>query len=122
MAENIPPPFDTLDYQIIQALRRTIRADAAKIARAVDANERTVRKRIDRLVTLGALRLAAIINPRAFGYVTEVSVFLEVELEHEEEVLEQFLTLQGDNNPGKLQGQRRDARVSATYSAFHAGC
>jgi DNA-binding Lrp family transcriptional regulator len=95
MADNIQPsPFDPLDYKIIRELRRHIRADAAKIARAIDVNERTVRKRIDRLVSLGAVRLAAIINPRAFGYVTEVSVFLEVELELEEEVVEELLTLQ----------------------------
>jgi DNA-binding Lrp family transcriptional regulator len=94
MTDNIPPPFDTLDYQIIRALRRNIRVDAAKIARVVDANERTVRKRVDRLVSLGAVRLAAIVSPRAFGYVTEVSVFLEVEPEHEEEVVEQFLAMQ----------------------------
>ena len=94
MTDNIPPPFDTLDYQIIRALRRNIRVDAAMIARVVGANERTVRKRVDRLVSLGAVRLAAIVSPRAFGYVTEVSVFLEVEPEHEEEVVEQFLAMQ----------------------------
>ena len=94
MAENIPPPFDTLDYQIIQALRRNIRVDAAKIARVIGANERTVRKRVDRLLSLGAIRLAAIVSPRAFGYVTEVSVFLEVEPEHEEAVVDQFLAMQ----------------------------
>ena len=94
MTENIPPLFDTLDYQIILTLRRNIRVDAAKIARVMGANERTVRKRIDRLISLGAVRLAAIISPRAFGYVTEVSVFLEVELEHEEAVVEQFLAMQ----------------------------
>ena len=94
MTDNIPPPFDALDYQIIRALRRNIRVDAAKIARVIGANERTVRKRIDCLISLGAVRLAAIISPRAFGYVTEVSVFLEVEPEQEEAVVEQFLAMQ----------------------------
>jgi len=95
MTENLSSsPLDTLDYQIIQELRRVARADAAKIARAVGANERTVRKRINRLVTSDAIRLKAIINPRAFGYVAAVNVFLEVEPQHEEEVVDHLLAMQ----------------------------
>ena len=85
--------FDILDYKIIQELHQNARADASKIARAVGANERTVRKRIDRLVTSDAVRLAAIVNPRAFGYITMVNIFLEVQPEHEENVVEHFLTM-----------------------------
>jgi DNA-binding Lrp family transcriptional regulator len=95
MSGQIPlSPFDPLDYQIIQELHHNVRADAAKIARAIGANERTVRKRIEDLISLDAIRLTAIISPRAFGYVTIVEIFLDVEPEQEEEALKRFLSMQ----------------------------
>lgn len=84
--------FDTLDHQIIQALHKDARLSASEIARSLNANERTIRKRIDRLVHLGVVRLTAIINPEAFGYLTAVDIFLEVDTEKEDEVIRRFLT------------------------------
>jgi DNA-binding Lrp family transcriptional regulator len=86
-------PFDTLDHKIILALHKDARMSASEIARAVDANERTIRKRIDRLVKLGAVRLTAIVDPEAFGYVTAVDIFLEVDADKEDEVIQRFLTI-----------------------------
>jgi DNA-binding Lrp family transcriptional regulator len=86
-------PFDTLDHKIILALHKDARMSASQIARAVDANERTIRKRIDRLVKLGAVRLTAIVDPEAFGYVTAVDIFLEVDADKEDEVIQRFLTI-----------------------------
>ena len=90
---KINNPFDALDYQIIQALRRDARVSASDIARAVDANERTIRKRIDRLVALGAVRLTAVVDPKTFGYTISVDIFLEVDPNLETEILEQFKTM-----------------------------
>lgn len=86
--------FDTLDYQIIQELRANGRAEAAKIARAVDVNERTVRKRIDRLINSGAVKVTAVVDQRSFGYVTAVFVMLEVEPGVEEQVVDEFRNMQ----------------------------
>jgi len=83
--------FDQLDYIIIQALHKDARTSASQIARDVGANERTIRKRIDRLVRLGAVRLTAIIDPEAFGYLTAVDIFLEVDADKEDEVIKEFL-------------------------------
>ncbi|NMC85573.1 MAG: AsnC family transcriptional regulator, partial [Anaerolineaceae bacterium] len=83
----------TLDHKIILALHKDARMSASEIARAVDANERTIRKRIDRLVKLGAVRLTAIVDPEAFGYVTAVDIFLEVDADKEDEVIQRFLTI-----------------------------
>ncbi len=83
--------FDQLDHKIIQALHKDARLSASQIARDLDANERTIRKRIDRLVRLGAIRLTAIIDPEAFGYLTAVDIFLEVDAEKEDEVIKEFL-------------------------------
>lgn len=88
-----PLVFDDLDYQILQALSGNVRIDAAKVARTLKANERTIRKRINRLLSLGAVKLAAIANPRVFDYTATVEVLLEVALEHEETVLQHLLVL-----------------------------
>ncbi|MEX1020470.1 MAG: Lrp/AsnC family transcriptional regulator [Litorilinea sp.] len=86
--------YDELDYRIIQELRANGRAEAAKIARAVEVNERTVRKRIDRLINSGAVKVTAVVDQRTFGYVAAVFAMLEVEPESEEQVVAQFRTMQ----------------------------
>lgn len=83
--------FDQIDHQIIHILHQDARASASEIARAMGANERTIRKRIDRLVRLGAVRLTAIMAPEVFGYVTAVDIFLEVDGDQEEAVIQQFM-------------------------------
>ena len=82
--------FDELDYEIIRALQKDGRLSASQIARMLNANERTIRKRIDRLMNSGAVRLTAILDPEAFGYVTAVDIFLEVEPAEESSVIERF--------------------------------
>jgi len=89
----IKKPFDQVDHQIIQILHKDARASASEVARALNANERTIRKRIDRLVRLGAVRLTAIIDPEAFGYNTAVDIFLEVDEDREDEVILKFKTI-----------------------------
>ena len=81
-------PFDDLDYRIVCALRKDARASASVIARELDANERTVRKRIDRLVDLGAVRLTAVVDPKVFGYGISVDIFLEISPDLEKEILD----------------------------------
>src|SRR5512142_763254 len=85
--------FDTLDYQIIQALHADARVAASEIARLTGANERTIRKRIDRLVEQGVVRLSAILDPHAFGYVTAADVFLEVEAAQEQKVTKALMEM-----------------------------
>jgi len=86
--------FDLLDFQIIQNLAGNVRIDAAKIARAIDANERTVRKRIKRLMELDAFRLAPVLNPKVFDYITTANILLKIEPEQEETVLQTLLEMQ----------------------------
>lgn len=86
--------LDILDYRILHELKADSRKSASEIARIVGANERTVRKRIDRMVNIGAIRLTAIVNPFAFGYVTAVDIFLEVDPEKEQQVIERLSNMQ----------------------------
>lgn len=90
---NRPPKFDLLDYQIIQALHQNARVSASEIARDTGANERTIRKRIDRLVEQGVVRLTAILDPAAFGYLTAADIFLEVNVEQEEAVIQTLMRM-----------------------------
>ncbi len=78
--------FDNLDYEIIRALHADARVSASEIARVTRANERTIRKRIDRLLKQGVVRLSAILEPQAFGYVTAADVFLEIDPAQEEKI------------------------------------
>ena len=91
--KSLSAQFDTLDHQIIRELPGNVRVDAAKIARAVGANERTVRKRINRLVDLDTIRLAGIVNPRAFGYVIMAETLLKVDPTCEDDVVDCLLRM-----------------------------
>ena len=84
---------DSLDYQIITALNKNARLPASEIARTTGANERTIRKRIDRLVSGGFIRLAAIVDPVKFGNVTADDIFLEVDPSVEENVLGELMVM-----------------------------
>lgn len=85
--------FDKLDYDILQALHKDARVAASEIARLTGANERTIRKRIDRLVELDIIRTSAIINPLAFGYVTAADIFLEVDPDQEQEIIQTLMAM-----------------------------
>ena len=85
--------FDQLDYDIIQALHADARVAASEIARQTGANERTVRKRIDHLVADGVLRLTAVLNPQAFGYVTAADILLEADPNQEEAILKKLMSM-----------------------------
>lgn len=85
--------FDNLDYQIIQELHRDARVAASEIARKTGANERTIRKRIERLVSGGAVRLTAILDPAAFGYLTAADIFLEIVPDLEPAILDRLMSM-----------------------------
>jgi DNA-binding Lrp family transcriptional regulator len=74
-------------------LHANARASASDIARKTNANERTIRKRIERLVSDGAIRLTAILDPLAFGYVTAADIFLEADAGLEPAILDQLMSM-----------------------------
>ena len=86
-------PFDALDYRILQELHKNSRASAAEISRAVQANERTVRKRIDRLVEMGVGRFTLVLEPRVFGYGISVDIFLSIDPAFDERIVSQLLAM-----------------------------
>ncbi len=71
--------FDKLDYKIIKLLSKDARASAAKIAEKIGANERTVNRRINRLIKKKAIRIATIVEPSMFDYHSIADINLKVD-------------------------------------------
>ena len=59
--------FDELDTKIIGILTVDARTSNREVARVTGVSESTVRKRLRRLEGLGAVRIAAVVNPAAVG-------------------------------------------------------
>lgn len=106
--------LDHLDYEIIQALHKDARMAASEIARITGANERTIRKRIDRLVQQNVIRLSAILNPLAFDYVTAADIFLEVDPNLEDEVIRTLMDMPEVTYVAYGQGSR-DVSIEARF-------
>ena len=85
--------LDNLDYQIIQELHANARLSASSIARKTGSNERTIRKRIDRLIEEGVFRLTAIIDPASFGYITAADILLEADPAKEDEIVQRLFSM-----------------------------
>ncbi len=79
--------FDKLDYKIIKELSRDARASAAKVAQNIGANERTVNRRINKLLESKAIRIATIVEPSMFDYHSIADINLKVE----EDVYDDFV-------------------------------
>ena len=85
--------FDKTDYKIIKMLQKDSRIPAKKIAETLKLNDRTVRKRIDRMVDMGIGRFALILDPSLFNYSISVDILLEIDLEREEEIVKKLLEM-----------------------------
>lgn len=72
--------MDLLDRQIIELLREDGRRSNVEIARELGVSEGTVRKRVERLVREGTLRVSAVVDPHALGYDVRALILLNVEL------------------------------------------
>ncbi|MEO1768739.1 MULTISPECIES: Lrp/AsnC family transcriptional regulator [Enterococcus] len=82
--------FDDIDYHIIKLLKDDARMSSSKIANKLGINERTARRRVDRLLETGAMRITAILDPNDFGYTNIVDMYMHVEEEKYEQTLTQF--------------------------------
>ena len=74
------PECDPIDAQIVDLLMEDGRMPCAEIARRLGSlSERSIRYRIERLVSRGVIRISAIPSPSALGYGVVADVFIEVE-------------------------------------------
>lgn len=70
--------LDEYDQKIIFLLQSDPRRTNASIAHIIDKSESTVKTRIDRLINNRVLKILAVLNPKAIGYFTDVTIFLKV--------------------------------------------
>ena len=59
---------DSIDLKILAKLQEDGRCSNASISRALGISQSTVKKRIDRLVESGVMRVLAMVDPIAFGH------------------------------------------------------
>jgi len=72
--------MDRLDRQIVDLLRENGRRSNVDIARNLGVSEGTIRKRVDRLVGAGALKIVGVADPEAVGLTVRTLILLNVEL------------------------------------------
>lgn len=72
--------LDDLDRGILQLLHENGRLPYSTMARQLNSNEATVRKRVDRLVSNGVVEIIGVSNPYRLGLETHVLIGMEVEL------------------------------------------
>lgn len=78
--------LDQIDLKLISLLREDGRAPAASLARELDLDARTVRRRIDALRRDGVLRISGIVDPAAVGHPVIVDISLDVDVALSNEV------------------------------------
>jgi Lrp/AsnC family transcriptional regulator for asnA, asnC and gidA len=77
---KIMSEIDKIDLDIVDYLMQDGRMTSSEIARKIgNVSERSVRYRIDRLLREGVIKISAIADPRAIGFMVVADVFLEVE-------------------------------------------
>jgi Lrp/AsnC family transcriptional regulator, regulator for asnA, asnC and gidA len=83
--------IDKYDLKIVNLLMKDGRISASELAREIgDLSERSIRYRINRMVTDGMIKISAIVNPKAFGFNVIADVWVEVESVHIHEVAEEI--------------------------------
>lgn len=85
--------FTALDRAIIRQLNQDARLSSAEIARLLHVPERTVRYRINRLVTENIIKFVAVVNRKAFGYDLVVDIFCEIEITQQDTILDAILAM-----------------------------
>lgn len=71
-------PIDTTDFRIIALLRKDGRMSSRDLARALGLTETTIRARLRRLETSGAMRVVAMTDFRAAGFQLMASIGVQV--------------------------------------------
>ncbi len=83
--------MDKIDYYIIKELADDARKPASDIAKAVGINERTVSRRINKLVEDKVIHTTTIVDPSIFGYNSIADINLRVEEEYYDKFIEECI-------------------------------
>jgi Lrp/AsnC family transcriptional regulator for asnA, asnC and gidA len=88
-----PYVLDSVDRQIIRVLQDDGRTSNVEIARRVGVSEPTVRKRLERLLSTGVIRITAVPDPARIGFSTVAFMTLGVELASASQIADQIAQL-----------------------------
>ena len=119
--------LDALDRRIIDQLQEDGRRSNVAIARVLGVTETTIRHRIDRLISHGFIRIAAVIDPRKTPYLTDAMIWIRLERGKAREAGEHLAALPNvvltpHIGGGTLEAQAAtQAMVLANLAAFFAG-
>jgi Lrp/AsnC family transcriptional regulator for asnA, asnC and gidA len=80
------PEFDALDQALITLLQEDARLSNREIAERLNSSEPTIRRRVDRLMKLGVLKIVAVASPFALGYRVMAILGLQVERTQHQQV------------------------------------
>jgi Lrp/AsnC family transcriptional regulator for asnA, asnC and gidA len=86
----MPYGLDVIDRGIIRILQQDGRASNVEIARQIGVSEATVRKRLDRLISEGLIRITAAPNAAKLGFSTIAFMTLGVDLAQVEQITNQI--------------------------------
>jgi Lrp/AsnC family transcriptional regulator for asnA, asnC and gidA len=96
---------DETDAQIIRLLCADGRASNVKIAKTIGVTETTVRKRIARLLSTGAIEVVAIPSPALAGLGIAAIIGISVELKHIQQVCQRIAAIPGVRYCGYSTGR-----------------
>ena len=86
--------IDDLDRDLIAILQRDGRTTNTEIARQLGVVEGTIRRRMDRLIDEGIIKVVAVTDPFKVGMGIVALIHLDVELSHLEKVAEKLEEMQ----------------------------
>lgn len=82
--------LDAIDLKIIAILQQDGRTSNVDIARRVDISEATVRKRLERLLSEGVIRITAVPNAAKIGFSTITFLTLSIDLSKVDQIATQL--------------------------------
>lgn len=97
--------LDDIDRKILALLREEGRRPNTEIARAIGVSEPTVRKRLDRMLQQGVLKILAVLNAAATGFPVDVIIGIKVKTGRLREVGKQLAAINQVTYVGYVSGR-----------------
>jgi Lrp/AsnC family transcriptional regulator for asnA, asnC and gidA len=88
--EVVPGTLDQLDQDILAVLQENARLPNRAIAARIGSSEATVRRRVDRLVDEGLIRVVAVASPFVLGHPVMAILGLQIERSYQRQIEEAF--------------------------------
>lgn len=117
--------IDEIDFMIISELKKNGSDKLSEVAKKVHLNERSVRRRLKRLIEFKVLEPIFLVNASFLGYVLTIDIFLSVDPERLAEVegilleMEEVVYIAEGENGRELSIQGRFKDNASLFSFLH---